>query len=415
MRTGRLGATATASVAALVMLAGCGGGGREVPDPLTADARFVGVAADVAPDEDMTAASVRLATALMDLGPAGEDVVVSPLSLQLALALLREGATGEAADAIDEVAGLAGSQAVADLRALLAEYDGDVAGIDPDDPPATPILHVADSAFVQRDVDVREDFLERVAAYHGADVLPVDFTGDDARPAMDAWVTEETGGLLTECPVTTDAGTRMVLMDAVTFGATWERQFPPAGTSDGEFTRADGVTVRVPFMHRTAPLPYAEGRGWVAVELAYSEGFVMRLVLPDRGTLTAEGWADVHRVLSSGRGAEIALHLPRWESESTVDLTGALGSLGLGSLATPGDLDGVFAGAYVETIAQGATITVAEKGTVAAAVTAVEVTDGAAAPPPLTLWFDRPFEYQVVHEGTGLVLFAGRVADPSAD
>ena len=55
----------------------------------------------------------------------------------------------------------------------------------------------------------------------------------------------------------------------------------------------------------------------------------------------------------------------------------------------------------------------AEKGTVAAAVTAITLDEAAALMPPVEVRFDRPFEYQVVHEGTGLVLFAGRVADPA--
>jgi serpin B len=64
-------------------------------------------------------------------------------------------------------------------------------------------------------------------------------------------------------------------------------------------------------------------------------------------------------------------------------------------------------------VAQGATITVAEKGTVAAAVTQITLDESAAMPPELELVLDHPFEYQVVHAGTGLVLFAGKVADPS--
>lgn len=409
--------TAVLTTAALLGVAGCGGGGGgDLPAPVAADAQFVGVADDARPAAPMVDASIRLATGLLDVAPAGQDVVVSPLSLQLALALLREGASGTVAEEIDAAAGLAGSQAVADLRALLATYEGDVAGIDPDDPPATPLLHIADSAFLQQDFPIGAEFLERVAAYHDAQVYEVDFRSGDAKPTLDAWVSEETGGLLTECPAQVDPLTRVVLMDTVTFGATWAQPFAPEDTVDGPFTVADGTTVQVPLMHQVMSVPYATGDGWVAVEVPYTEGFVMRLVLPDEGALDAATWARAHSDLAAASPTELALTLPSWTTDTTLPLKDALPGLGLGSLLDPrGDLDGVFPDAAVTDVAQGATITVAEKGTVAAAVTAIVLGETAAMLPPLEVRFDRPFEYQVVHSDTGLVLFAGRVADPSAD
>ncbi len=417
VRTVRLTTAALTAVAVLVAGGCAGGGGGDLPEPLAADAEFGGVAADARPEQPMVDASLRLAAGLLDVAPAGKDVVVSPLSLQLALALLREGASGTVAEEIDTAAGLTGSQAVADLRALLARYEGDVAGIDPDEPPATPLVHVADSAFLQQGYPIGAEFLERVAAYHDAQLYQVDFMGGNPKPVLDAWVAEETGGLLTECPAVTTPDTRVVLTDTVTFGATWASQFAPEDTFDGPFTRGDGTSVEVPLMHQTMTVPYAASDGWVAVELPYTDGFAMRLALPTTGdTLTAARWADVHGALDNASGTDLVLVMPTWTNDTTIDLTDALADLGLASLTNPrGGLDGVFPSAFVSAIAQGATITVAEKGTVAAAVTAISLDAGAAAPPELVVRLDRPFEYQVVHSGTGLVLFAGRVADPSAD
>jgi serpin B len=107
--------------------------------------------------------------------------------------------------------------------------------------------------------------------------------------------------------------------------------------------------------------------------------------------------------------------MPRWEADTNLDVTDLLDELGLGILTDPqGDLDGIFVDAYVSRVGQAATITVAERGTVAAAVTQVEVGVTSAAPQSaVELVLDHPFEYQVVHADTGLVLFAGRVGDPS--
>jgi serpin B len=376
---------------------------------------FLGVADADWHRASMVDASVRLAGELVALGE-GENVVVSPLSLQLALAMLREGASGVVAEEIDAAAGLSGtdSQVVADLRALLAEYEGDVSAIDEDDPPETPLVHIADGVFVQPGFPVADEFLERVAAYHRAPVFEADFVAGEAKPVLDAWVNQETGGLIEEAPSEPTTRTRVVLLDAVTFGASWRTRFAPEDTADGSFTRADGSDVQVPMMHQALETPYIEGDGWVAIELPYTEGFAMRIVLPDEGLVTEEDWRAAHDRLAGADAAAVGLTMPRWETEVTLDLTDALPALGLGSLTEPqGGLDGVFPGAFVSAVAQGATITVAEKGTVAAAVTQINLDESAAMPPELELVLDHPFEYQVVHQETGLVLFAGRVADPS--
>lgn len=398
-------------------LAGCATPVESEAVRLDRPVEFVGAAQDAAVPDAWVDASVRLATALVGLAEEGENAVVSPLSLQLALAMLREGASGQVAAEIDAATGLDGadSQAVADLRAYLMGFEGDVAGIDKDNPPERPLLHIADSIFVQPGFPVEAEFLERVAAYHLAHVFEADFAAGNAKPLLDAWVNEETGGLLTKAPTDPPTDTRVVLMDAVTFGASWASPFAAEATADGPFTLADGSVVDVPMMRQMLTAAYVEGDGWTAIELPYTEGFAMRIVLPDDGLVTQEQWVAVRDALAGAETPAVSLTMPRWETDATLDLTPALTTLGLGSLIDPkGDLDGVFADAFVSAVAQGATITVAEKGTVAAAVTQIGMEASAPAPPDLELRLDRPFEYQVVEVGTGLVLFAGRVVDPSA-
>jgi serpin B len=377
---------------------------------------FAGNAQEAAVPDAWVEASVRIATTLVGLAES-ENAVVSPLSLQLALAMLREGASGRVADEIDAAIGLAGadSQAVADLRAYLAEYEGDVAGIDKDNPPASPLLHIADGVFIQPGAPVTDRFLERVVAYHLAEVYEADFEGGNAKPVLDAWVNRVTGGLLTETPSEPLPDTLVTLLDAVTFGASWQTPFDPMATGPGPFERADGETVQVPMMRALLGARYAAGEGWQAVELPYTEGFAMRLVLPDAaGALSAEQWLEAHDGLDAAAPTMVSLWMPSWETDTNLDLTDALEALGLGSLPDPrGDLDGVFRDAYVSAVGQAATITVAERGTVAAAVTQIEVGVTSAPLSEIELRLDSPFEYQVIDQAFGLVLFAGRVLDPS--
>jgi serpin B len=67
---------------------------------------------------------------------------------------------------------------------------------------------------------------------------------------------------------------------------------------------------------------------------------------------------------------------------------------------------------YISDVLHKAFINVAEKGTEAAAATAVVLSAGAE-PMGLEIHIDRPFLYFLRDQPTGAILFMGRVVDPS--
>ncbi len=389
-----------------------------------ADVAFVGT-----PFADGDALAVARAAAMSRLGTQlvaskpGENMVVSPVSVLLAFAMLREGAAGQTADELDAMFAFDPAEpgeSIATLRANLARFDGDVSQVDREEPPAEPLLHVADALFAAPDAGVTSQFLERIARFHDAGAFEGDFEAKKAKPLLDAWVNRETGGLIEEAPSDPDPDTKLTLLNAIVFAAQWQTQFSPAVTSEAEFTLADGATTTVDMMAGELVLRYEEGDGWRAVELPYSSGFAMLVALPDEGAgpLSVEQWDEVREALGPALdddSRQVRLWLPRWEFDASLDLEEALVPLGLERpFQFTGELDGVFPDAYVSAAAHAATITVAEKGTVAAAVTQIDVAAGSApAEPDVELRVDRPFDFQVVATSDQLPLFTGHVADPA--
>ncbi|HKS00362.1 MAG TPA: serpin family protein [Arthrobacter sp.] len=363
-------------------------------------------------------------TLLADGGDGADgNVVSSPGSLVIALAMLGAGAAGETAAELDGVLGLQGKRRDEAMNALLmslSKFDGDPGAVDEDNPPRKPVMHAANGLFVDQDVPTGEAYLSTLARHYGTGVYPVDFSNEGAtKPAIDAWVDRNTGGRIKEAPATYDPRNTFSLLNSLYFAAAWQAPFDPGSTSDLPFTTGGGETIDVPAMHNLLEMKYAEGPGWRGVDLPYAEGFVMRLVLPDAGTRASPvfGTSELTAVagaLDAAPLASVQIQLPRWDHKCSFDLRKVLEAAGLHkTLTTTEDFNAIQPRMAITQAAQAANITVAEKGTVAAAVTQINgMVTGAPPRPEQTIDFDRPFHYQIVHVETGLPLFMGTVADP---
>ena len=349
----------------------------------------------------------------------GGNTVTSPLSALYALAMLRAGAGTTTATEMDDALALPPEYRDEALNALLTtveRFDGDPGSVDEENPPRVPLLHLANAVFVSEDEPVGAGFLEALARHYGAGVYPVDF-GDAATGArIDDWVSQETGGRIDKAPLTVDPSTVLTLLNTVYFAAAWDVPFDPGSTDNQDFTLRAGGAVSVPMMRGSRLVRYAEGTGWRGIDLPYGEGFFMRLVLPvgaSTPTWSEDELVDIARVLDGAEPRFVAVELPTWDHEYTQDLLGVLRPLGLEETFGPAaDLESIHPGAQITGGVQTANITVAEKGTIAAAVTQFAFATSAEMPPALRISFDRPFGYQIIHEETGLPVTLGTVADP---
>ena len=360
------------------------------------------------------------AALLADGGDSGNgNVVASPGSLLIALAMLRTGATGKTAAEMDRTLGLPADhrdEAMSALLASLEAFDGDPGSVDEKNPPRQPVLHSANGLFVDKGVPTGEDYLHSLARYYGTGVYPVDFQDQAAtEPAIDAWVDKNTGGRIKKAPAeydrknTSACSTRCISPRPGRSPST--RPTPPNCPSQ---RRAAGRFPSPPCpAFRTLPqFRVRAGRRW---SCPTPKGFVMRLVLPDAGAAApgAEVFADVAQALDSAAPSPTQLYLPRWDHKSSFELRKVFASLGLREmLQTETDFNSIQPGLRIKQAGQSANITVAEKGTVAAAVTQINAEASSGAAPMKVIRFDRPFLYEIVHVETGLPLFMGTVADP---
>jgi serine protease inhibitor len=372
------------------------------------------------------------ATLLADGGDSDNgNVVSSPASLLIALSMLRAGASGATAAEMDSALGFPGEGRDETMNALLAsleKFDGDPGSVDEENPPRKPVMHAANGLFVDKGVPTGEAFLTTLAKHFGTGVYPVNFRDEAVtKPAIDQWVSRNTGGRIKEAPAQYDPDNTFSLLNALYFAAAWQTPFDADDTSDGPFTKGSGEIINVPMMHSSLTMAYAEGPAWQAVDLPYAEGFVMRLVLHDGdapGSAAASGAAgqaaasaavltDVAKGLGAAQQDMVQISLPKWDHKTTFELRKVFKALGLNQmLATDEDFDAIQQGMKLTQAAQAANITVAEKGTIASAVTQMNAEASSAVVPEREIVLDHPFHYQIVHFETGMPLFMGWVADP---
>ena len=342
------------------------------------------------------------------------NAVSSPASIGMALSMSRAGASPDSAAALDEIFGFPEDGVHRAANAVDLELAEASAGIT--------TLEVANRLFPDDGFTMRPEFLHTAANQYGADIQPID-TADGAAGAdtINQWVSESTRGLV---PTIVDEGVvrdqELILVNTVYLQADWLQPFSLEHTQDGPFTTGDNHSVTVPLMRDRKPVDrrFVRLQGADAVELPYQGGeLAMWLIVPhdsaglaaveeslDAATLTA-----LHSVAETGL---VDLTMPKWEQTlPPTDLFEWLCPLGFCAGAP---FDGIARGIFITAALHGAKVTVDERGTEAAATTALGFRTSGPRPADLTIVADRPFLWAITHQDTAALLFVGRLVDPTA-
>lgn len=355
-------------------------------------------------------------------GETGENLVFSPASIAVAFAMAEAGAGDDTAAQIGELFGFPEQPQVHEaMNALTQQLDA--ANMTTDEGSEV-ILELANAVWGQQGLELGPDFLETLAAQYGSGVETVDFQGDaeGSRDVINRWVSDVTREripeLIPEGMITPE--TIVMLVNAIYLNAEWASQFSEDATEDQPFHLADGSTVDVPMMTQSMLHTSAsQGDGYTAVDLPYVGGdLAMTVVVPDEATPLADFEASLDgarlgEIVDGLETATVDLSLPRWETETQIDLGESLSAMGLP--IPGGDMSGIAPDTEIGAAVHAANITVDEHGTEAAAATAIAMETSAAEPDEiLEITVDRPFVYLIRHVETGAPLFYGRVVNPSA-
>lgn len=397
---------------------------------------------------DAQAASAAINRLGLDLhrqmASSNANLCLSAYSLQNALAMTHAGADGktrvEMGTALhypkDEAALHGAFEALNRSLREIAERSAAMAEAgarhgDKGDPVA---FNVANRLFGRKGFVFEAPFLALTRDRYGAPLEVLDFARDaeGARRHINGWVEDQTRKRIRDLipPGAVDSGTPLVLANAVHLKAAWEREFQASATRPGRFLVRGGTAAMVPTMRQELPLGYARRDRHTVVTLPYSDpGLLFVVLLPD----APDGLAALEQALTPEALAScallerrpVALHLPRFRMESaSLPLRKPLVALGMKSAFDipkgSADFGRMARGArhgelFVSEVFHKTFIAVDEKGTEAAAASAVVMAVSAAPsrpPKPVEVRVDRPFVFAVQHVPSGACLFLGHVVDP---
>ncbi len=407
----------------LSLLSGC------APAAATGVDMMAGITPAPAPSDEpvpdtYTAAMAGFGWQLLRSSAANEgSLLVSPASVHLALSMTLNGSDTETREQMLALLGDSSfdtGQLNRAARIALARWNK---------PGEDDRLTIANSIWFNQTFEPDPAFLQVNADHYTAAARKLDFHSDEALEAINGWVKEATRGLIPTVLDRIPADAVMYLVNAIYFQADWTEPFAKTATRTRTFHAPDG-DIETDFMHRSGSMQYLQKDGMTGVLLPYKgERFAFFAILPDaqttpRDLLVNHGEVDmqafVEALQSNPAQTEVDLALPRFEVSYQDSLVDELTAMGMVDAFDSSKADfsllqtSRIKDLFISNVIHKTFCRVDEKGTEAAAVTAVEISKTSMPAPGQSLVLDRPFIYGIVDLDSTLPLFLGILETPTA-
>ena len=338
--------------------------------------------------------------------------IVSPISITYALGMLNNGAAGETEAEINKVLGF-GETGADGINAFCRKMLTDAPKLDK----LTKVM-IANTIYMNKGYELKPDFVSKANTFYDATPETRDFQDGKTLSVINKWGSDHTEGMIPEVITADEFNPDAVsyLLNAIYFKGTWAEKFDKGNTQNETFKGYDG-NKQVPMMHQEHEFNYTESDDCQALRLPYgNKAYSMTILLPKEGktiydvlnSLTAENWQQQYQKM---RNAKVDVKLPRFETQSDVDLSKIMSALGMprafdDALAEFPDFCN--APTYIELMKQVARIKLNEEGTEAAAVTVVEMGNKAHPVGNAVFHATRPFLYVISEQSTGAIFFIGQ-------
>jgi len=372
---------------------------------------------DLRDPEELTAISSAMRefsfNSFLTLAEADENLFISPYSIHTALIMAYRGADGETATEMREVLGLNEMEMEAlmedslGLKKYLEHFsdENEVA--------------IANAFFLREDIPFLENYKTDGEKYFEAEIGPLPETGE---PIND-WVYENTREKIEEIidPGPIDEDVVSYLINAIYFKGIWAEEFDEAKTTERDFQSPEGE-VPVEMMENEGDYLYGISENLKSITMKYEDGdYLFHAFMPTDDRNLSEFYEefdpDYFSEMKPTEEGEVVLRFPKFTMEDKFSMVDALMEMGMeksfdrneADFSNMIDLEALELNVFISDVLHASFIEVDEKGTEAAAATAVEMRLESA---PMILEFNRPFLFVIEEPETETILFIGQLVNP---
>jgi serine protease inhibitor len=349
-----------------------------------------------------------------------KNLVISPKSIAIALAMTRNGTSNSTLEEMTNVLEFKQLKAktidasYAKLLTTLKTADSDVQ------------LAISNSLWVNQNVTLKQQFVNNSQKFYQAEITNLDFANPTAKNVINKWVEQKTVNKIPQIIDSTSPEDALYLINAIYFKGNWTKQFDPNLTTQQSFYLQPNVPKPQAMMNQTGDYRYYANEQFQAIRIPYGKNaeLGMYIFLPRETSniqqfnqqLNIDNWQEW---LSQMRSRQGTITLPRFKLEYETQLNDVLISLGMKKIFTPSQADFsqmTDTSVALDSVKHKTVIEVNEEGTEATGVTSIGIRITSAIPKepkPFTMNINRPFFFAIRDDVTETILFMGNVTDPN--
>ncbi len=358
-----------------------------------------------AADETLSGSMTNFALSLLQNSHStGENTLLSPYSVYMALSMTANGARGATLAQIESLLGLP----VAELNQYVLSLQNS----------AGEELSEANSLWLHEKLPVEEAFLQSLKNYYEAQVYSAPFD-DSTLDAMNHWIQEETKGRIPQALDQMNPNAMMYLINALTFDGSWETAYATQDITTQTFYSPSGEkTMEMMSSEESLYLDDGRATGFLKDYAGGQYSFVA--LLPNEGisledylsTLTGD---SLLTTIQNAETTSVMTTMPKLQVETTVEMRDILSKMGMVDAFTmEADLSGINGqqDLFISRILHKTYLQVDEAGTQAGAVTIEEVVTKGVSLNQKFVFLNRPYVMGIYDKLNGCFLFLGAVENP---
>ncbi len=351
-----------------------------------------------------------------NLNSDNKNLMISPLSVSLALSMTYNGADAETKTTMENTLKFNGLS-IDEINTNNQQLSNALMNVD-----ERVDFNIANSIWYKDNFIVLPDFINTNKTYYNAAVQPLDFSDPASIKTINNWVADKTNNKITKIINEIPSDVVMYLINAIYFKGTWRYLFDKSKNTKRTFYLSGGSEKEVEMMTQEAELKTLQNDDFILVELPYGQGnFAMDMFLPQDNKslsdilsgLNTENWNSWTNSLSDPH--KVTLFLPPFKFEYEQNLKDILSAMGMAVAFNPDSADFSKINSakqlYLSKVKHKTFIELNEEGTEAAAVTSVSVGVTSVGPGGEII-FDKPFLFVIREISTETILFIGIVENP---